>query len=66
MYAECSRTMCWAVCQYCDDDGTTGVISVMVVVSRWRGRVNIGPDRFRHINSEPRQVLQQLGFVKKN
>ncbi|XP_046684346.1 protein IMPACT-B-like [Homalodisca vitripennis] len=65
--------------QHCDDDRensarrrllhllqTTGVITVMEVVSRWRGGVNIGPDRFRHINSVARQVLQQLGFVKKS
>ncbi|KAG8246385.1 hypothetical protein J6590_086184 [Homalodisca vitripennis] len=64
--------------EQCDDDGekaaggrllhllqATGATNVMVVVSRWRGGVNIGPDRFRHINSVARQVLQQLGFVKK-
>ncbi|XP_046685097.1 protein IMPACT-like [Homalodisca vitripennis] len=41
-----------------------GATNVMVVVSRWRGGVNIGPDRFRHINSVARQVLQQLGFCE--
>ncbi|KAG8246387.1 hypothetical protein J6590_086186 [Homalodisca vitripennis] len=44
----------------------TGATNVMVVVSRWRGGVNIGPDRYRHINSVARQALQQLGFVKKS
>ncbi|KAG8304049.1 hypothetical protein J6590_103391, partial [Homalodisca vitripennis] len=44
----------------------TGATNVMVVVTRWRGGVNIGPDRYRHINSVARQAQQQLSFVKKS
>ena len=31
--------------------------NVLVVVTRWFGGVQIGPDRFRHINNAARQVL---------
>lgn len=33
------------------------VKNVVVVVSRWYGGIQLGPDRFRHINNAARQVL---------
>ncbi|XP_046677323.1 protein IMPACT homolog [Homalodisca vitripennis] len=49
----------------CRLNQATGATNVTVVVSRWRGGVNIGPDRFRHIHSVASQGLLQLGLVKK-
>ena len=56
--------------QDCDDDGETaaggrvlhllelmGVWDVMVVVTRWYGGVQLGPDRFRIINQTARDAL---------
>ncbi|XP_034826209.1 protein IMPACT-like isoform X1 [Maniola hyperantus] len=37
----------------------------LVVVSRWYGGIQLGPDRFRHINNATRQVIQQAGLLKK-
>lgn len=37
----------------------------LVVVSRWYGGIQLGPDRFRHINNATRQVLLQAGLLKK-
>ncbi|GAM84078.1 hypothetical protein ANO11243_020700 [Dothideomycetidae sp. 11243] len=61
--------------QDCDDDGEAAaggrllrllqlmdVWNVMVVVSRWYGGVQLGPARFRIINSVARDVLVQGGF----
>lgn len=61
--------------QDCDDDGETaaggrllhllelmGVWDVMVVVSRWYGGVQLGPDRFRIINSTARDAVVKGGF----
>lgn len=42
-----------------------GVNDVMVVVSRWYGGIQLGPDRFRHINNVARQILEQNGFERK-
>ncbi|KAG8255633.1 hypothetical protein J6590_087980 [Homalodisca vitripennis] len=42
-----------------------GATNVVMVVFRWRGGVNIGPDSFRYISSVARQGVQQLGLVKK-
>ncbi|KAH0565400.1 hypothetical protein GP486_001199 [Trichoglossum hirsutum] len=63
--------------QDCDDDGETAaggrvlhlmqlmdVWDVMVVVSRWYGGIQLGPDRFRIINSVARDALVRGGFVK--
>ncbi|KAK5137761.1 hypothetical protein LTR08_007333 [Meristemomyces frigidus] len=62
--------------QDCDDDGETaaggrllhllelmGVWDAMVVVSRWYGGVQLGPDRFRIINQTARNALVQGGLV---
>ncbi|MCJ1353428.1 MAG: eIF2 kinase Gcn2p negative regulator [Icmadophila ericetorum] len=62
------------VYQDCDDDGETAaggrllhllevmeVWNVMVVVSRWYGGVNLGPDRFRLINTVAREVVLGVG-----
>ncbi|XP_046751843.1 protein IMPACT-like isoform X4 [Diprion similis] len=56
--------------QDCEDDGETqagsrllhllqimGVKDAVVIVSRWYGGIQLGPDRFRHINNAARQVL---------
>ncbi|XP_052745203.1 protein IMPACT-A [Bicyclus anynana] len=39
--------------------------NTLVVVSRWYGGIQLGPDRFRHINNATRQVIQQAGLLKK-
>ncbi|CAG9840985.1 unnamed protein product [Diabrotica balteata] len=65
------------VLQDCDDDGenkassrvlellqTLKLNNVMVVISRWYGGIQLGPDRFRHINNAARQALVEAGFVK--
>ena len=63
--------------QDCDDDGETAaggrllhlmqvmdLWDVMVVVTRWYGGVQLGPDRFRIINSVARHAFACGGFVK--
>ncbi|TKA69691.1 hypothetical protein B0A55_07852 [Friedmanniomyces simplex] len=63
----------------CDDDGETAaggralhlmelmdVWDVMVVVSRWYGGVQLGPDRFRLINQAARDAFVKGGFVEEN
>lgn len=63
--------------QGCDDDGEThagsrmlhllkilDVENVMVVVSRWYGGILLGADRFKHINSCTRSILEQRGYIK--
>lgn len=42
-----------------------GATNVIVVVSRWYGGVQLGPDRFRHINNVARELLDAHGFVQK-
>lgn len=62
--------------QDCDDDGETaaggrllhllelmGVWGVMVVVTRWYGGVQLGPDRFRFINMCARDAVVKGGYV---
>lgn len=64
--------------QDCDDDGETHAGSrmlhlleilecenVLVVVSRWYGGIQLGPDRFKHINNAARNVLEIAGVVSK-
>ena len=64
--------------QDCDDDGETHAGSrmlhlfeilecenVLVVVSRWYGGIQLGPDRFKHINNAARNVLEIAGVVNK-
>ena len=41
------------------------VWNVLVVVSRWYGGINLGPDRFRIINQVAREVLVAGGWGKK-
>jgi len=63
--------------QDCDDDGETAaggrllhlmqlmdVWDVMVCVTRWYGGIQLGPDRFRLINSAARDAFVKGGFVK--
>ncbi|XP_040576341.1 protein IMPACT-B [Lepeophtheirus salmonis] len=80
MYAyriNCSRKKC--LVSDCDDDGEnnagsrilhlldiTGVENVLVIVSRWYGGVQLGPDRFKHINNAARIVLEENGLLHKN
>ena len=62
--------------QDCDDDGEThaggrllhllqilDVKDVVVVVSRWFGGIQLGPDRFKHINNVARNLLNQLSLI---
>lgn len=64
------------VIQGCDDDGETHAGSrmlhllqivnaenVVVVVSRWYGGIQLGPDRFKHINNCTRIILEQHGYL---
>ncbi|CAK1547791.1 unnamed protein product [Leptosia nina] len=66
------------ILQDCDDDGETHAggrmlhllqildqKNTIVVVSRWYGGIQLGPDRFRHINNATRQAIQQAGLLKK-
>ncbi|OAG04765.1 UPF0029-domain-containing protein [Paraphaeosphaeria sporulosa] len=63
--------------QDCDDDGETAaggrmlhlmqlmdVWNVMVVVTRWYGGIQLGPDRFRIINTASREALVLGGFAR--
>ncbi|KAF0304242.1 Protein IMPACT-A [Amphibalanus amphitrite] len=65
-----------AFLQDCDDDGEThaggrmlhlleivGAQNWVVVVTRWYGGIQLGPDRFRHINNATRNVLQLSGAI---
>ena len=40
------------------------VINVVVVVSRWYGGIQLGPDRFKHINNCARNALDRYQFIK--
>ncbi|KAI6651466.1 hypothetical protein LOD99_5074 [Oopsacas minuta] len=63
--------------QDCDDDkehGAGGRLShllqfsgaegVAVVVTRWYGGIQLGPDRFKHINNVARTLLVECGFIQ--
>jgi hypothetical protein len=63
--------------QDCDDDGELhagsrllhllqilDVRDVVVVVSRWYGGIQLGPDRFKHINNVARDLLSKCGFLE--
>ncbi|KAG5898032.1 hypothetical protein JTB14_001743 [Gonioctena quinquepunctata] len=65
------------ILQDCDDDGenkassrlleliqTMKLNDAMVVVSRWYGGIQLGPDRFRHITNAARQAFLAAGFIK--
>lgn len=71
IYCEDKRTFI----QDCEDDGETAaggrmlhlmqildVRNVMVVVSRWYGGIQLGPDRFKHINNCARNLLIEEGY----
>ncbi|OQR95288.1 impact [Thraustotheca clavata] len=62
----------------CDEDGEHGAGSKMshllemtraenvaVVVTRWYGGIQLGPDRFKHIANAARNVLEANGFIQK-
>lgn len=62
--------------QNCDDDGETHAGSrllhllqivdardVMVVVSRWYGGIQLGPDRFKHISNVARELLLAQNYI---
>jgi hypothetical protein len=36
--------------------------NVAVIVTRWYGGIQLGPDRFRHISNAAREVLEAHGF----
>ena len=38
---------------------------MIVVVSRWYGGIQLGPDRFKHINNVARLLLLNSGLVSK-
>ncbi|XP_050680550.1 protein IMPACT-B-like [Leptidea sinapis] len=81
MYAyriECPSEKGTCVLQDCDDDGETHAggrmlhllqileqKNTLVVVSRWYGGIQLGPDRFRHINNATRQVIEEAGLLNK-
>ncbi|KAI6024451.1 ribosomal protein S5 domain 2-type protein [Pisolithus marmoratus] len=59
-----------------DDDGETAagsrlahllsileIDAVLVVVTRWFGGIQLGPDRFKHINHAARNALEAAGFL---
>lgn len=67
-----------SVAQDCDDDGETAagsrllhllvildVKDVLIVVSRWFGGIQLGADRFKHINNVARDILEKHNLVKK-
>ena len=39
------------------------VEDVIVVVSRWYGGIQLGADRFKHINNVARALLDATGFI---
>lgn len=60
----------------CDDDGEThagsrllhllrilNVQNYLIVVSRWYGGIQLGPDRFKHINNCARKLLKSTGVI---
>jgi hypothetical protein len=62
----------------CDDDGEDAaggrlahllqmchVQDAVVVVSRWYGGIQLGPDRFKHISRVARQALELGNFIRK-
>lgn len=63
----------------CDDDGENGAGSrllhlleivdarnVLVIVTRWYGGIQLGPDRFRHINNVARNLLIEYDYIVAN
>ncbi|CAH0546202.1 unnamed protein product [Brassicogethes aeneus] len=66
-----------SILQDCDDDGEShaggrlmhllqilNAENVMVVVTRWYGGIQLGPDRFKHINNAARLAMLEAGFIK--
>lgn len=71
-YRICNSNNASSMIQDCDDDGETAagsrllhllvlldVQNVLVVVSRWFGGIQLGPDRFKHINNVAREILEK-------
>ncbi|XP_022837219.1 protein IMPACT-like [Spodoptera litura] len=67
-----------SILQDCDNDGEAHAggrmlhlmqildqKNTLVVVTRWYGGIQLGPDRFRHINNATRQAIEQAGLLKK-
>lgn len=67
-----------SILQDCDEDGEANAggrmmhllhildqKNTLVVVSRWYGGIQLGPDRFRHINNAARQAIDAAGLIKK-
>jgi hypothetical protein len=61
----------------CDDDGesaaggrllhllqTSDANNVIVIVTRWHGKIEIGPERFKHINDCAKKILQSHGIIE--
>ncbi|RVE40130.1 hypothetical protein evm_015221 [Chilo suppressalis] len=81
MYAyriERKTTKGTTIIQDCDEDGEAQAggrmmhlmnildqKNTLVVVTRWYGGIQLGPDRFRHITNAARQAIQQAGLLKK-
>ncbi|KAK6591015.1 ximpact-like protein [Cryptosporidium xiaoi] len=40
--------------------------NIFVMVTRWYGGIQLGPDRFRHINNAARQTLEKAGLINDN
>lgn len=77
MYAYRIKQESKGLLQDCEDDGEThagsrmlhlldilNVENVLVVVSRWYGGIQLGADRFKHINNATRSVLELAGVVQ--
>ncbi|OII71812.1 uncharacterized protein cubi_00620 [Cryptosporidium ubiquitum] len=45
--------------------GIINAKNVFVMVSRWYGGIQLGPDRFRHINNAARLILEKSGLITK-
>ncbi|KAH8581610.1 uncharacterized protein ELE39_001740 [Cryptosporidium sp. chipmunk genotype I] len=46
--------------------GITNAKNVFVMVSRWYGGIQLGPDRFRHINNAARLILEKSGLITRS
>ena len=63
--------------QDCDDDGENqagsrllhllqilDISDIVIVVSRWFGGIQLGPDRFKHINHVARDLISKCGLLR--
>ncbi|TRY52855.1 Impact family with RWD domain [Cryptosporidium tyzzeri] len=44
----------------------TNAKNVFVMVSRWYGGIQLGPDRFKHINNAARLILEKSGLITRS